>query len=222
MSALFAYPPATHKGKTVPKDQVDRERAGGSSLRAALRERVARIVWQHTLFEETLNLPPTAKVPAIQVFEVVLRVPDPGDDLLRAIDRAIPFPILFELSHEGRRRATAAPKRPSAGRGGQWVLEEPRLWGPWQGEDVPRAPLPVATDLERLYERMLAALVPEMRSAETLAEGLARKAAREVKAREVERLAGRLKRERQFNRKVELHEALRVARADLKRMTDEE
>lgn len=221
MTALFVYPPAARRGDIIPKDRIDRERAGGASLRAALRERVERIVWREMLTEETMNLLSTARVPAIQVFEIVLRGADPGEDLLRAIDRTIPSPIMFELVDGPRRCATAAPKRPSEAEVGKWVLG-PRLWGPWQAADAPRNPLPVATDLERLYERMMAALVPEMRAEDTLADGLARKAALEAKQREIDRLAARVKREKQFNRKVELHEALRAAQAAFDQMADEE
>jgi len=203
MSALYDYPPATAFGRTIPKDRFAKQRA-------AFRDQVTRIVWAHKLAPVTLNIPAGKAVTEVQMIEVHLRVPDIDSALLRTIDRAIPFPLFFELVDGPRRRVAAAHKRPSEADSAKWVTGD-LLWSDWVEEGACRVPLPTAIDMDRLYERMLGALVPERRAEEGIEDSLARKATLEAKEREIGRLESRLKREKQFNRKVELHGELREA-----------
>lgn len=205
MTALYDYPPATAFGRTIPKDRFTKHRAG-------FRDQVARIVWAHKLAPKTLNIPAGKAVTEVQVIEMHLRVPDIDPALLRAIDREIPFPLIFELVDGPRRRVVAAHKRPSEADSAKWVTGD-LLWSDWLEEEAFRAPLPTAIDMDRLYERMLGALVPEGRPDEAIEDSLARKAALEAKEREIERLESRVRREKQFNRKVTLHGELREAQA---------
>ena len=78
----------------------------------------------------------------------------------RAIDRAIPFPLLFELTHNGRIKFVATYKRPSEADSSRWVLGD-YFEGEWQPEETPRMPLPVALNMGVLYEMMLSPLVVE-------------------------------------------------------------
>lgn len=220
MSALYDYPAATRFGKTVAKDKIRQNRRGGASMKDAFRDQIDRIVWAHKLAPETLNLPATKAVTEIQVFEIHLRSPDIDEAVLRAIDRAIPFPLFFELIDGTRRRVAAAHKRASEADSGKWVVGDV-LWSDWMEDGVFRGPLPSATDMGRLYERMLGALVPLRRADEDIEDSLARSAALEAKGREIERLESRLKREKQFNRKVELHGQLQEAQAAYNHLKEE-
>ena len=220
MSALYDYPAATRFGKTVAKDKIRQNRRGGASLKDAFRDQIDRIVWAHKLAPETLNLPATMAVTEIQVFEIHLRTPEVDETVLRAIDRAIPFPLFFELIEGTRRRVAAAHKRSNEADSSKWVVGDV-LWSEWMEEDAFRDPLPTATDMGRLYERMLGALVPLRRTEEPIEDSLARKVALDAKGREIERLNARLKREKQFNRKVELHGQLQEAQAAYNHLKEE-
>jgi hypothetical protein len=80
--------------------------------------------------------------------------------VLRAIDRAIPLPIVFQLHHGQRTRMVAAYKRPSAAEAGKWVIDS-YFAGAWQPADAARVPLPIALDLHSLYEQLLRSLLPQ-------------------------------------------------------------
>ena len=213
MTALYLYPPQTALKRVIPKTRIHDGAGAGPALRERFVREVEQITWAHKLAPETLNLPASEAVPEIQVIRLTLKGAALHDDILRAIDRAIPFPLIFELWAQGRVMAAAAYKRPSGAERGKWVLSDP-LRGDWMAQDAPRAPLPVAVNLATLYDRMLAALMPIAAApGEDVESRLARLAAIKAKEREIAQLQARLRRESQFNIKLALHGQLAEAQA---------
>jgi hypothetical protein len=217
---LYQYPPQTALKRVIPKTRLYDGVAASTALRDRFVREVDQITWAHKLAPETLNLPATAAVPEIQVFRVTLKGCALHDDILRAIDRAIPFPLMFELVAGDRIQPAAAYKRPSEAERGKWVLSDP-LRGEWTTRDAPRAPLPVAVNMGALYDRMLSALMPVAPvPGEDVETRLARLAAIRAKEREIAQLQSKLKRESQFNIKVTLHGQLAEAQAAFDHMKD--
>ena len=217
---LYQYPPQTALKRVIPKTRI----YDGANASTALRDRFVRevdqIIWAHKLAPETLNLPATAAVPEIQVFRVTLKGDVLHDDILRAVDRAIPFPLMFEVVEGDRVQPAAAYKRPSEAERGKWVLSD-LLRGDWVAQDSPRQPLPVAVNMGALYDRMLSALMPIAPvPGEDVETRLARLAPIRAKEREIAQLQSKLKRESQFNIKVTLHGQLAEAQAAFDHMKD--
>ncbi len=215
---MFAYPPATAFHRTVPKTRIYAHAPASKRLKASFAAQVSEIVWAHKLSPETLRLPARDGIEEIQVFSLALKSPDLDPAILPLIDRAIPFPLLFELVFEGKIRFAAAWKRPSSSDPKKWVIEATFQTDP-RPLTASRAPLPVAVDLARLHEQLLRAHVPlAPRPGETLAEVIARHTTAETLRVQLPRLETRLAREKQFNRKVELNAALRRQRLELKQL----
>jgi hypothetical protein len=135
-----------------PPEERTPEAIGGrapAKLRQRLAEQVQDIVWAYKLAPETINLPAGGGVAEVQVFRVLLKGAELDHDLLRAVDRAVSFPVWFELHPEataapttgGMLQPMAAPKRPHATDSARQVLGE-YLAGEPQPADAPRAPLP--------------------------------------------------------------------------------
>ena len=86
---------------------------------------------------------------------------------------------------------------------------------PWQDAAAPRQPMPVALHMAGLYEQMLrqhmlaSPLALRPRVGETLPETVDRGNRIRVKRRECKQLETKLRRETQFNRKVEINGELR-------------
>ena len=159
-------------------------------------------------------------IEGIQIFEVALKTGELKVDVLRSLDRAIPWRLFFELTFQGQVRFAAAYKRPSEGSSSTPVVEDYFLT-PWQPTGEPRLPLPVALDLAGLYEQMLlghmqaSPLAIATRVGESLSEAIERGKAIRVHQRELRRLEAALIRESQFNRKVEINAQLRCYREEL-------
>ncbi|MGH8157308.1 MAG: DUF4391 domain-containing protein [Rhodanobacter sp.] len=214
ISALFQYPDRTAFDKDVPKARI----LAGARSRRGLRERLtgelASIVWACKLAPVSLNLPAGHEVAEIQIFRLRLKpgIADVSESVLRALDQAIPSPILFEIQGASGIRVAAAYKRPSEADTGKWVLGD-YLRGDWLPADTPRQPLPVALDMAGLYRELLRVLIPlPPRAGEGLREQLERWSAGRAAERECTRLENQLNGENQFNRKVELNRLLREAR----------
>ena len=216
---LFDYPRSAAFGRVLPKNKIYEHAGASASLKQLFVTQVDQIVWRFKLAPETINLAATSAVTEIQIFEISLRTGSPDEDILRVIDRAIPFPIIFELTWSGKRRATAAFKRPSEGDVAKCVISEYFSTG-WISEGGPRDALPVTIDLGGLYDKLLTAMMPaQVRTDGTIQERVARLEAVRAQTREIERIKVRLNREKQFNKRVEINAELREAKQELERIT---
>ncbi|EKD97127.1 MAG: hypothetical protein ACD_23C01056G0001, partial [uncultured bacterium] len=140
--ALFAWPSKAVVARPVAKAKIYAHAKPTAALRALFVEQVESITWAYKLAPETINLPAKPDVPEIEVFEIALKLPDVNHSVLRCIDKAIPFPILFVLRYEGHSQPVAAYKRPSDAAIDQWVVGDYHA-APWQKDDLPRPGLPV-------------------------------------------------------------------------------
>jgi hypothetical protein len=218
MSTLFAYPRQTVVDTPVPKSKIYAHAQPTRALRERFVAEVDQILWAHKLAPTTLNLPAGPGVPEIEVFRLTLRSAEISEGVLRTMDRAIPFPTLFELCFEERVRCVLAYKRPSEAGGLKWVVDSYHET-PWQPAGVAREPLPTAVDLARLYEEIVRRqLTLPARPTETLSQLVERANAIRACQAQCEQLQLRLRREPHFNRKVELNRMLRTAQAELDRL----
>lgn len=210
---LYQYPAKTVLGRVVAKQRILAHVQATTKLRERLRDEVAQVTWHAKLAHNTLNLPSTDEVPELQVFTITLKCEDLHRDVLRAIDRAIPFPILFELHGTLGIRVTAAYKRPSQADPSKWVLDDHYASSDWLPDETLRQPLPTAIDLKQLYQQLLRNLLPApARRGEALPDQLERLKALEALKKDAAKLEKRLRSEKQFNRKVEVNAELRSIR----------
>lgn len=160
---LYAWPKQAAFGRVVPKSKIYEHAAVSAALKERFVQQVEQINWAYKLAPETVNLPATPAVAEIQVFRISLKGASLDHEVLKAIDRAIPFPLIFELVQGGRIKLVAAYKRPaqnpkSAADSSRWVMGS-YFETDWQPESSPRQPLPVALDMAGLYEQLLSPLV---------------------------------------------------------------
>jgi len=212
---MIAYPKQTAFGKILPKSKIYQHARPTRRVQQCFVEQVSRIIWQHKLSPETTNLPARADVPEIQVFTIALKAEDLDENVLRCIDKAITFPILYEVMFEDRIKEMAAYKRPSEADSAKWVVGD-YFATEWQSADLERSPLPVSLDLAGLYGQLLRRLMPlPARKGESLKAHAERLATIRSKERECDKLEARVNREKQFNRKVELNAKLRTIKNEL-------
>lgn len=239
--SLYDWPAAAAFGRVIPKSKIYEHAGANTALKDLFVREVDQIVWTHKLAPETVNLVATKQVAEIQVFRIKARVVTLSQGVLRAIDKAIPFPLIFELVHDGRVKLVAAFKRPSESDSDRWVLGD-YFEGDWQSEDAARVPLPVALNMGALYQRLLEPLIDEQTAQSvcgldempskpkhevdigkplSLEHRIAQAESIQGQIREVDRIKGRLRRERQFNKRVTINAELRAATQELKRLSAE-
>lgn len=212
---LFAFPQQAAFGRVVPKEKILEHCKTRSRLRQLLINDIEQINWAYKLAPETLHLAATDQITEIQILEVRLKKRDISIELLSTIDKTIPFPIFFELFFGNEVKTAAIPKRRNEADHNKWVMDE-MLATEWQPVDTPRQSLPVALDMQKLYEAMLRLLLPlQQRSGESLEDQLERWALIGKKEKEIARLKAKFDHEKQFNRKVEINGKLKQLKAEL-------
>ena len=200
----------------MPKEKFYEHGNVNTAVREKFISEVQRITWSYKLAEATINLPGTAAVPEVQVFTIDAKASDVGEPILNAIDKAIPFPIIFEITRQSAGstevRMVAAHKQLGTG--------APKLSGyystGWQPADTTRQPLPTAITLPALYTALLRPMTPlTARPGEEMSEVADRLAAVRKLEREIATLERKLRTEPQLNRKVELRRKLQTQQHEL-------
>jgi len=216
---MFAYPQQAAFGRKVPKTKIYQHASPTKRVRDLFVSQIDRIIWDYKLAPETINLPARPGVAEIQIFTIHLRSEALHEDVLRCIDKSVIHPIFFRLRHGDRIRHAAAHKRPSDSDASKCVVGD-YYFTDWTGADSTESKpaLPVALDLTSLYAAMLRQLFPHpARDGESLHAQVERLAQLRQKQREAHKIEAALRREKQFNRKVELNTCLR----DLQQAIDE-
>lgn len=220
-AVLFDYPKNSAFGRVLRKNKIYEYGSPSAAVKQLLVRQVEQIVWQHKLAPETINLKASKAVPEIQIFSITLKGDELKPEVLRCIDLAIPFPIIFELRFNGKVKPLAAFKRPSEADASKWVVSE-YFDSDWTAADTPRKPLPIVFDLEALYGHLLMPLMPyPARPGEDLQQMVERMERICLKQREMERCEARLRKEKQFNRKVAINAELRTLKQKLQKLTTE-
>lgn len=217
--AFISYPKQATFGRNLPKNKIYEHSGANTRLKDLFVEQVDQIVWQYKLAPETINLSAKPGVPEVQIFVIQLKTPELNLDVLRCIDSAVQFPIIFELVFDGRTQVVAAYKRPNQSDASCWVLSE-YFATDWLRSDIKRSVMPLALDLGSLYEQVLQRLIPlPARQQEPLTDLVARVEQVMAKRREVEKAVSKLANEKQFNRKVEINTNLRQLKIELEELS---
>lgn len=213
---LYRWPAAAKLGSRVPKEKFYEHGTVTAAVREKFVAEVQRITWMYKLAETTINLAGSDAVPEIQVFQIEAKGNDVSELVLIAIDKAIPFPIIFEIVHEeGDERSirmVAAHKQLGTGAP---TLSAYYSTG-WQPVDAARQPLPIAITLPALYTALFDPLIPvSALPGEEMSEVAARLQSVRKLEREIAALERKLRTEPQLNRMIELRRTLKTKQAEL-------
>lgn len=215
---MFQFPKQAEFNRALPKSKIYAFAKPTRAVKNQIVSDIQDIVWKYKLAPETVNLPARHGIQEIQVFEVALKSEDLADEVLHSIDKAVPSPIVYRIAFGDRVRFSAAYKRASEADAAKNVIEA-YFTTEWQPAAQPLPALPVVLDLAALYEAMLCRVIPlARRSDEPLAALVDRAVQVRTRERECRDLEARLRRERQFNRKVEINAAIRAAKTQLKQL----
>ncbi|MGK5092909.1 DUF4391 domain-containing protein [Deltaproteobacteria bacterium TL4] len=216
---MFNYPAKAAFNRVLPKSKIYANVKPSRAIKDKFVSQISEIIWKYKLSPDTTNLDARDGFSEIQIFEIILKEPELNTDVLSVIDKAIPYPLFFQLRYEDQVKGVAAYKRPAEDGSGTWVIEEYFETG-WSDVTTPPRPLPVALDLKALYEQMLLAYIDLPPSnGEALASLVDRvRQIRKLK-RELKALESKLNSEKQFNRKVELNAKVRSLQSQLSTLT---
>ena len=104
---MVKFPEYTKVGRVVAKENfygnID------TATKNLFQNEISRVIWEYKLAPNTINLP-AKKWQEIEVFRITLKNSEIPEKVLKAIDSAIPYPILFLIEKGTARKAVIAYK----------------------------------------------------------------------------------------------------------------
>mgnify|MGYP006433906375 FL=1 len=215
---FFDYPKQAKFGRKIPKSTIYENASINTKLKEKFVNQIDKIIWQYKLAPTTLNLQATENVPEIQVFDVYLKTKEIDHALFEVIDKAINFPIIFQIYQESSVKIKAAYKRPSNADQNKWVTET-YFESEWLDKNTQKLSLPTALDLGKLYEQLLKSLMPlevtNHENSSTLDQQVTRVNDINALQKDIDKLKSKYKKEKQRNRQFEINKQIKLKQKEL-------
>ena len=208
---MLNLPASTAFDRRIPKQKFYKELPLTPALRRVFVGQINAIWWRSKIAPATANLAPGRTVTELEVFELQLAQPSLDEGVLRAIDKRIPYPILYLLTCDGRCQAWIGYQ--PAGQGGARVYYHTA----WQPQEDLKLELR-GLDTDVAYEnfvRQIAGGALDAPAAEPLPRSIARDQRRRALEKQIAVLQNKIRREKQLNRQVELNGELKRLRKEL-------
>jgi hypothetical protein len=217
---MFQLPASTLVNRRIPKSKFYEKLQANHHLRELFTEQVEAIIWKHKLSKDTVRLEPKGDIEEIQIFEVHLKGRKYSVELLRSIDRAIPYPILYVLLAERQAKLAIAYKERNQSDANRSVVQSYHETD-WQPNEKIELNILQGLDLKAVYENIIRQLLPVKTKPDVEVPILLERQVRIDKlTKECERLEYRIRAERQFHRKVELNLELQRKKKELNQLRE--
>ena len=215
---MIGLPKTTEFNRRIPKQKFYENLSITPALRRSFIDDVRGIYWRNKLAATTLNLAAGNSVTEIEVFEIQLNARSIDEDVLRQIDREIPYHILFLLSYENQYQAWIGYKEAAAS-GNQAFKVSQYYHTEWLDE----ARLPLQLDglnLDTVYENLGRQIRNSVESEVwrvelSVSENVALDQKRQQLEKQIAALEKKIRREKQFNKQVEMNAELKKLKAQL-------
>ena len=212
---MLGLPQSTEFNRRIPKQKFYENLIISPTLKCVFVEQIRVIWWRNKIAPSTTNLAAGETVTEIEVFEVCLSAPQLEEAVLRQIDKEIPYHILFLLEYEEKYQAWTAYKE-TADSGANAFKVGTYYRTDWMEE----AALPLKAEglhTDQVYENFVRQIAGQALAGkdETLKESIERDGRRKELQKQIAELEKKVRREKQFNKQVELNGQLKRLKREL-------
>jgi predicted ribosome quality control (RQC) complex YloA/Tae2 family protein len=217
---MLGLPKTTEFNKRIPKQKFYDNLTVSPALKRSFVDQIRIIYWANKIAPSTVNLAAGKTVTEIEVFLVRLNEEKLDENVLKQIDREIPYHILFVLEHEGVYKAVIGYKE--AAGSGKAAFKVDRYY---QTEWIPEDELPVhldGLDIDAVYENFVRQIAGDALQAaapqESLKESVERDDRREELKKEIAKMQSKIRKEKQLNRQMEMNAELKKLKGELEEL----
>lgn len=213
---MFGFPVSTEFNKRIPKQKFYENIEASPSVKRIFVEQIRIIYWRNKLAAATLNLAAGDAVTEIEVFEVKLNAPQLDEAVLRQIDKAIPYHLLFVLTCGGRAQAWIGYKEAPAASGNA-VKVKRYYHTEWISDSDLRFVID-GLDMDAVYENLVRQIAGERLQSdnnESLQDSVKRDENRRQLEKQIAALESKLRKEKQLNRRMEINVEIKKLRKKL-------
>ena len=214
---MLGLPKSTEFNKRIPKQKFYDNLTVSPTLKRSFVDQIRIIYWANKIAPSILNLAEGKNVTEIEVFYIRLNQKTLDENVLKQIDREIPYHILFVLEYDGKYKAMIGYKE--AAGSGKAAFKVDRYY---QTEWMPEDKLPVHLDglnIDTVYENFVRQIAGDVLQAatprESLKESVARDDRRDALQKQINKLQAKIRKEKQLNRQVEMNTELKKLRKEL-------
>ena len=213
---MLGFPKETEFNRVVPKNKFYEKAEVSPTLKASFIDDVEKIIWTNKLSPSNLNIGLGSDIEEIEVFHILLKNKNFNQKILDAIDKAIPYYILFVLEYNGKQQVWLGYKeKNTSARGNNKATIVKYFKSEWEKDIF----LPIkGNKLDSVYENFLSELSSDLNilpSEATLEERIQRTEEIDVLTKQIEKLETKLYREKQFNRQVEINKGIKALNKQL-------
>lgn len=214
---MLALPQTTEFNKRIPKQKFYGHINANVAIKSQFAAQVKTIYWRNKIAASTLNIDAGTIMPEIEVFEVNLNTPNVNEVILRQIDMVIPYYILFLLEYDGKYKAAIAFKEVTENK---TIKVNHYYYTKWLYEKA--MPLKMeGLSIDTIYENFVRQIAGEYlnrQSEETLKQSIAIADEKAKLQKQITALENKIRKEKQFNKKVELNMELKKLKNNLNRI----
>lgn len=217
---MLGLPKSTEFNKRIPKQKFYDNLTVSPTLKRSFVDQIRIIHWANKIAPSTLNLAEGKNVTEIEVFHIRLNQETLDENVLKQIDREIPYHILFILEYDGKYKAVIGYKE--AAGSGKAAFKVDRYY---QTEWMPEEKLPVYLDglnIDTVYENFVRQIAGDVLQAatpqESLKEAVARDDRRDALQKQINKLQAKIRKEKQLNRQMEMNTELKKLRRELEEL----
>lgn len=208
---MFNLPKSTVVNKVIPKVKFYEKTGANSKLKQLFIDDIEQIIWKNKLSKDTINLQEGNTVKEIEVFEINLKHKNLSKDILKTIDKFIPYHIFYVLSFEDEVKVTIAYKENNKNNENLMVVDS-YYESEWMNKNDCSIQLDLINSLDYVYNEFIKFLIPRdlPKGNDNDIESIIENEKQiQILEKEIEQLEKNLKKEKQFNKKVEIKKLLR-------------
>ena len=192
--------------KFIPKNTFSNKATLTSRIKDDFTQSIQKITRKYKLSPETLSIPASWTVEEIQIFEIELKEKSIPQNVLRVIDKLIPYPILYVFSYDDN-FAYGITMKDDPNK--SYYLSE---WNEKIDFNFH------AINLERVYENIIKKFIRQVVSTENM--NFAKVVVTDKKittlSSEIQALKNKIQVEKQFKKKLELNQILQSRSQELR------
>ena len=213
---MFNLPESTCYNKRIPKQKFYDNLKINTRQQQQITTEIESIYWEHKLSPETLNISAGKYVHEIEIIEIAVRQQGISTSIIEAIDREIPYHILFVLRYQELAQLWISYKESSKNREGKFKVDSYYCTA-WAKPNQLKITIEGLT-LDKVYENLIQQIAGDklcVTEESDLKNAISKAKETEKLQNQIQQLENKIAREKQFNRQVKLMGELRNLKSRL-------
>ncbi len=185
--------------KFIPKNKFYENKALNSKIKKEFIDLIQKIIWKYKISKDTINTKSTKEVEEIQIFEIYLKKKEIPKNALKIIDKSIPYKILYHFIFEDNYLFAISVKNDNSELKFNFSDWNEKKEFNFQG-----------INLENIYQNIVLQFIDKKikEGEQNFSEIIKKDEEKKRLEREIKILENKIRKEKQFNKKVELNRKL--------------